>query len=56
MIYKEDFNRRMVRVHPDGPFKAQADKGLLRSLPDTRVQELSLNSACNEGSAMVFSC
>lgn len=52
MIYRD-----VVRVHPDDPFKAQADKGLLRSLPDTHVQEFSLNSTCNEeGGAMAFSC
>lgn len=56
MIYKGDSNRHMVRVHPDGPFKAKADKGLLRSLPDTHVQELSLKSTCNEEAAMAFSC
>lgn len=56
MIYKEDSNRHVVRVHPDSPLEAQADKGLLRSLPDTHVQEFSLNSTCNEEGAVAFSC
>lgn len=56
MIYKEDSNRHVGRVHPDGPFKAKADKGLLRTLPGTHVQELSLNSTCNEEAAVAFSC
>lgn len=56
MIQKEDSNRYMVRVHPEGPSKAQADKGLLRILPDTHVQELFLNSTCNEEAPVAFSC